>query len=343
VRCREKYDGSFASQICGKCDSLLNVIYDEKHRFSYPKENLFWSYEKFFPECDYKHFKAGGTNIIIADEDGLYLKVETTNPTRSFKDRGSLIEINKAAEYGYREVVCASTGNMAYSIAHFSKKFGIKAKVFISKNANKDKEMLIRGTHDADLTEVNGDFTDAQSAAIKYSKEKGAFLTGDYCYRKEGQKTVIYESMYDLRSVDNIILPVGNSTLLAGALEAIKYMKQSNAIKSVPKIIGVEAEGAKPLFEAFKSGRPVSREKVNTKADAIAVGFPTFGDESIKLLKELGGSVVTVTDGEMEEEADAVKKMYGIEAELGGVASIAAYRRLSNEGKTLAVITGGNV
>ena len=111
----------------------------------------------------------------------------------------------------------------------------------------------------------------------------------------------------------------------------------------MPKIIGVEAEGAKPLFEAFKSGRPVSREKVNTKADAIAVGFPTFGDESIRLLKELGGEVVTVTDKEMENEQEKLRKMYGIEAELGGLASIAAYRKLTSEGKTLAVITGGNV
>ncbi len=343
MKCGERYDSSFKYQICKKCDSLLNVIYDEKKKFGYQKENSFWSYSEFFPDCNYKRFKAGGTNIIIADEDGLYLKVEVTNPTRSFKDRGSLIEINKAAEYGYKEVVCASTGNMAYSIAHYSKMFGIRAKVFVGKKANKDKEKLIIGTGDADLTEVNGDFTDAQKAAIDYSKEKGAFLTGDYCYRKEGQKTIIYEAMHDVRSADAIILPVGNATLLAGALEAIKYMKQSNAIKEVPKIIGVEAEGAKPLYTAFKSGKPVVREKVDTEADAIAVGFPTFGDESIKLLKELKGDIITVTDKEMEEEQGKFRKMYKIEAELGGVASVAAYRKLPQYGKTIAVITGGNI
>jgi len=343
MKCREKYESSFPSQICSNCDSLLNVVYDEKKKFSYTKENSFWSYEAFMPDYDYKHLDAGSTNVVIADEYGLYFKVESTNPTGSFKDRGSVIELNKALEYGYKEVVCASTGNMAYSIAHYSKILGISAKVFISKHANRDKVKLIRGTHDADITEIDGDFTDAQNEAIKYSKKNNAFLTGDYCYRKEGQKTAIFEAMHDLKSVDTIILPVGNATLLAGALEAVKYMKQSNAIKQIPKVIGVEAEGAKPLYTAFKSGMRITREMPNTTADAIAVGFPTFGEESIKLLKELGGDMIAVSDKEMQEEADKLKELYNIQAELGGAASVAAYRKLSPEGKTIALISGGNI
>jgi threonine synthase len=343
MKCREKYESTFPSQICSNCDSLLNVVYDEKKKFSYTKENSFWSYETFMPDCDYKHIEAGSTNVVIADEYGLYFKVESTNPTRSFKDRGSVIELNKALEYGYKEVVCASTGNMAYSIAYYSKMLGIRAKVFISKHANMDKIRLIRGTHDADITEISGDFTDAQNEAIKYAKKNDVFLTGDYCYRKEGQKTAIFEAMHDLRSVDTIILPVGNATLLAGALEAVKYMKQSNAIKQMPKVVGVEAEGAKPLYTAFRSGKQIVRERPDTKADAIAVGFPTFGEECIKLLKELGGEMITVSDREMKEEADKLKELYNIEAELGGAASVAAYRKLNPEGKTIALVSGGNI
>ena len=343
MKCRERYKSSFTSQICGKCDSLLNVVYDEKKKFSYSTDNSFWSYGEFMPDCSYKRLEAGSTNVVIADEYGLYFKVESTNPTKSFKDRGSVIELNKAIEYGYKEVACASTGNMAYSIAYYSKMLGIRAKVFISKHANKDKIRLIKGTHDADISEIDGDFTDAQNEAIKYSKKNNAFLTGDYCYRKEGQKTAIFEAMHDLKSVDTIILPVGNATLLAGTLEAVKYMKQSNAIKQIPKVIGVEAEGAKPLYTAFKSGTQIMRERPDTAADAIAVGFPTFGEESIKLLKELGGDMVTVSDKEMLEEAVKLKEMYNIEAELGGAASVAAYRKLSPEGKTIALVSGGNI
>ncbi len=343
MKCREKYESSFPSQICGNCDSLLNVVYDEKKKFSYTRENSFWSYEAFMPDCNYKRLEAGSTNVVIADEYGLYFKVETTNPTKSFKDRGSVIELNKASEYGYTEVACASTGNMAYSIAHYSRILGIKVKVFISKHANRDKIKLIKGTHDADITEIDGDFTDAQHEAIKYSKKNNAFLTGDYCYRKEGQKTAIFEAMHDLRSVDTIILPVGNATLLAGALEAVKYMKRNNTIKQIPKVIGVEAEGARPLYAAFKSGMPIIREKPDTAADAIAVGFPTFGEESIRLLRELDGDMITVSDREMQEEAAKLKEMYNIDAELGGAASVAAYRKLNPEGKTIALVSGGKV
>ena len=340
--CRAEYKSDSTFQICKKCDSLLNVVYDEKRKFAYTKDNSFWSYEEYMPDSDYRHVEAGSTGIVIAEEEGLYFKVETTNPTRSFKDRGSAIELNKAAEYGYKEVACASTGNMAYSVSHYAKLFGMKASIFISNKANKTKEKLIRNTGSAEIHEVEGDFTDAQYAAIAYSKENDVFLAGDYCYRKEGQKTIIFEAMHDIREIDLAIIPVGNATFLAGALGALKYMKKSNAIKKMPAVFGVEAEGAKPLYAAFSSGGKIIREKPDTIADAIAVGFPTFGEECVPMLKEVRGGMITVTDSEMREESKIFKEKYGITAELGGVASIAAYRKLPQRGKALAVVTGGN-
>ncbi len=343
MKCSAKYKSSSDFQICQKCSSLLNAVYDEKKKFSYTKENSYWSYEEHMPDSKYMHYPAGGTEVIIGEEDGLYLKVETENPTKSFKDRGSAIEINKAAEYGYDTIVCASTGNMAYSISHYAKLAGMNAEVFISRSANKDKVKLIRGTGAARINEVDGDFTDAQNAAIEYSKKNKVFLTGDYCYRKEGQKTLIFEAMKNIRSVDTVIVPVGNATFLAGVLEALIYMKESRVINTLPKVIGVEAAGAKPLYTAFNSGKRIERETPRTKADAIAVGFPTFGEESIRLLKKVSGGMVTVTDEEMRLEAALLKEKYGINAELGGAASSAAYRKLPQKGKALAVVTGGNI
>ena len=120
MTCRERYKSSFPSQICGKCDSLLNVVYDEKKKFSYSTDNSFWSYEEFMPDCSYKRLEAGSTNVVIADEYGLYFKVESTNPTKSFKDRGSVIELNKAIEYAILPVEAHATSLYPYSIALFS-------------------------------------------------------------------------------------------------------------------------------------------------------------------------------------------------------------------------------
>jgi threonine synthase len=339
TKCGEVYNRHYDGQTCGKCGGLLEVVYKGK----LPKiagAYSFWDFKPILPKGIYKEFEVGLTKTIKGKEEGLYLKLEIENPTHSFKDRGSVIEVAKAHEYGYDEIVCASTGNMAYSLAYYAKAYGIKAKIFVSKNVSKDKMEYIRKTHDANVTKVDGDFSLAQKHAEKYAKRRNVFLTGDYCYRKEGQKTIAYELNW--HKFDNIIVPVGNATLISGILKAIVEMKASGSIKKVPKVIGVESESCKPLYDAFKSGK-LKYEKPNTIADAIAVGYPTFGMQAIELLKKLGGYMVTVSDKEMESEQNLFYQDYGLVAELAGVASLAAYKKLKPKGKTVAIISGANV
>jgi threonine synthase len=338
TKCGEIYDSKYPYQECAKCGGLLEVMYEGKLP-KLRKINSFWDFEPILPKGKYKHFEVGLTRTIRIS-DNLYLKLEIDNPTHSFKDRGSVVEVAKAYEYGYDEIVCASTGNMAYSLAYYAKTYNIKAKIFVSKNVSKDKMEYIRKTHDADVTKVNGDFTLAQKHAEEYAKRKNAFLTGDYCYRKEGQRTIAYE--LNEYKPDNIIVPVGNATLISGILKAINEMYSAKMLRKVPKVIGVESSRCKPLYNAFKTGKLVY-EKPRTKADAIAVGYPTFGIQAIELLKKFNGSVTIVSDKEMVAEQAFLYKNYGIIAELAGVASLAAYKKLKLKGKSIAIISGGNV
>ena len=341
-----EYNSDYRSQVCGACGSILEVVY--KQTPSFPKKPItsFWDFAPAFPDGKYRHYEVGLTKTFRdGNDDRLFYKLEITNPTRSFKDRGSVIEVAKAKEYGFNEVVCASTGNMAYSVAYYSKLYGLKAKIFVSKDANKDKVEEIRSTHDADITKEKYDFTKAQEMAIRYSKEHNAFLTGDYCYRKEGQKSVAYEIALSMHDVSNIIVPVGNATLLSATLKAIDELGRALRAWKKPRIIGVQAAKCDPFVLSFTSGKGIKYVKPRTAADAIAVGYPTFGNDALRKLRENGGIAISVSEAAMRAAQKSMLKKYGLTIELASAATIAAYSSLkgSLRGKSVLVISGGNV
>ncbi len=348
IRCSSEYASSYNRQICSKCNGILEVFYEGKFSDVRAKGTDFWAYEKFLPKCQYVHFKIGGTDLIKSKEsNNLFLKLETENPTKSFKDRGTVIEIGKALEYKYNEVVCASTGNMAYSVAHYASLSGIKATVFISDDANPDKIKLISGVEGTEILPVKGDFVMAQQKAMEYTKRMNgeAFLVGDYCYRKEGQKTLAYELADQMQDMTHVIIPVGNATLISAVFKAFKELQTTKKLKRLPKIIAVQAKDCSPLVKAFNSSQRIEYQVPKTKADAIAVGFPGYGEQAMQALRETKGSAVTVTDSEMQKEQKSFNNTYGRVAELAGIASMAAYRKIkfSESDKVVAVISGGNV
>ncbi len=342
--CARKYDSTYDSQLCAACSGILEVAYHGSASKA-QQNHSFWDYEHLLPSGKYRHYEVGFTRLAHTHDSSLYLKMELQNPTHSFKDRGSVVEVAKAHEYGYEEVVCASTGNMAYSVAYYAKLYGIKATIFISKDANRDKLREIRETHDAKINHVKGDFTMAQRLAEQYAKRNDAFLAGDYCYRKEGQSTIAHELLAQLPDARYVFVPVGNATLLSGILKVFRNIKEGEPKAHVPSVIAVQASSCKPLAKAFTINRPVEYVIPRTKADAIAVGLPTFGERAIADLRALGGSVLTVSDKEMATEQKSFYDEYGIIAELAGVAPMAAYGklRLGDHEKAVAIISGGNV
>jgi len=344
LQCGEVHQSTYNAQVC-ECGGILEVVYAEKAP-RIKSAGRFWDYEKVLPACKYNHYEIGSTRLIRSHEsDNIFLKLEIDNPTKSFKDRGSMVEVSKALEYGKKEMALASTGNMAYSVAHYAKIAGLHVRAFISVGANRDKIRDIRGEGDASMDFVNGDFTKAQKLAVRYAQKSGAFLAGDYCYRKEGQKTVAYEIMDQLPEATHIIVPVGNATLFSGMFKGLREMKAAGKIKRLPKLIAVQAESSKPLVTAFDSKKKIKYVEPGTAADAIAVGFPTFGDQALEALRETRGMAIAVSDREMGREQKAFYENYGLIAELAGVAGIAAIRKLkfSSNDKVVAVISGGNV
>jgi threonine synthase len=286
----------------------------------------------------------------VWESPGLHLKVETENPTRTFKDRGSSVEISKAKELGFGEVCCASTGNMGLSLARYAKEENMKCTIFISRSANKEKIEKIKA-QSAAIKEIDGDFNDSLNAAESFAAKKKVFLCGDYHYRKEGQKSLVFEviEQMEYNVPDYIIVQVGNSTLLAAIFKGLKEFKYLGLISKMPKLIAIQSSQCNPVVRAYKNGRGVNYVKPKTRADAIAVGYPTFGFEGLNAMRATDGFAESVSDSEITKAISLLFKSTGIGAESGGAAGLAGFLKISSKnpklfkGKnTLVIITGNN-
>jgi threonine synthase len=277
----------------------------------------------------------------------LFLKLETGNPTKTFKDRGSAVEISKALQLGKERVCCASTGNMGLSVAHYAKKAGIKCTIFISSGANPKKISKIRA-QGARIVMVKGDFNRALNSAERFARKTGAFVCGDYHFRKEGQKTVGYEIMEQLdHEPDFIFMPVGNATLFSGIYKGLREFKRLRLIKRVPKLVAVQSERCDPLVRAFIDRKKIGYIKPSTEADAIAVGYPTFGFEALAAIKSTRGFAIGVGEKEIEDAVMELER-FGVYSELGGGTGFAGFlksyesNRIKLKGKRVVVVVTGN-
>ncbi len=339
---------------CSRCNSILEVVEDYSGisiKKSFLKKRI--SSRKYLPFLPLDNYLVrsdeGATALVKKKFKGteVLLKLETKNPTKSFKDRGSSIEISKALEFGFRKVCCASTGNMGMSISRYAKVAGIQATVFMERSGNKNKMAKIK-EYGARLIKVDGDFNDSMRAAEAFAKKNKAFVCGDYHFRKEGQKSLAFEIIDQLDGIapDFIFIAVGNATLLAGIHKALKEYMNFGLINKYPRIVAVQSSQCNPLVRAYKSGQEVKRVVPRTFADAIAVGYPTFGFEGVRALKATRGIAISVSDKQI---GDAVRhlKDIGISSEPGGAAGFAGYTRLLENGtlsgkKSVVIISGDN-
>ena len=168
-------------------------------------------------------------------------------------------------------------------------------------------------------------------------KKKKTYLTGDYYYRAEGQKSVGFEIIDQLNweIPENIVLPVGNGTLMFAVFKACKELKKVGLLKEIPKIFGVQASGC----NSIKNGKIKIVKKPKTLASAIDCGNPIYGLEVLKAIEGSKGGLIAVSDKEMML---AMKELAseGIFAELSGAASLAGAKKFGLKEKTVCIVSG---
>lgn len=357
--------------VCEFCFGPLEVIYDYdgiKNALSRKviegRQKNMWRYRELIPiDGEPKVGRdVGFTPLVRAKNlgnalgvDNLYIKNDSvSHPTLSFKDRVVATAITKAMEFGYDTVACASTGNLANSVAALSAEGGIKSYIFIPADLESSKILgtLIYGTN---LIGVKGNYDDVNRLCSEIAANYSwAFVNITIRpYYGDGSKTFGYEIAEQLgwRAPDNVIVPVAGSSLITKVWKAFKEFEMLGLIDKVnTKVFAAQAKGCSPVTSAIKEGRNfIKPVKPNTIAKSIAIGNPADGYYGIKTVNESGGYGEDVTDEELIEGIKLLAKTEGIFTETAGGVTVAVTKKLIEQGRikknelTVVSITGNGL
>jgi threonine synthase len=322
-----------------------------------------WRYRELLPVADGPTvgLQVGFTPLVKADRLAkklgireLWIKNDTVNyPTLSFKDRVVSVALSRAKELGFNTVACASTGNLANSVAANAASAGLKAYVFIPSDLEQGKiiNSLIYG---ANVIAIKGHYDEVNRLCAEIAGKFGwAFVNVNMRpYYAEGSKSMGYEIMEQLgwKIPRHTVVCMASGSLLTKIQKSYQeFIKLGLAEQSEFKIHGAQATGCSPISTAQKAGldffKPV---KPNTIAKSLAIGTPADGFYALKVMKETGGSAEDVTDDEIREGIRLLAETEGIFAETAGGVTVGVARKLialgripANESAVLCITGNG--
>lgn len=349
IECREVYEGEEV-YTCG-CGGLLEAFEDieklgvEKATFASRPPGV-WRYRELLPVMEGARIISlgeGGTPLhrasSLASELGmreLYVKNEGANPTGSFKDRGMTVGVTRALSLGSKAVGCASTGNTSASLAAYAAKAGIRCVVLLPRGKIALGKLAQAILHGAVVVGVKGNFDVALKLIRRASEGFNIYLLNSLNpWRLEGQKTEGYEIAEQLgyEAPDVVVVPMGNCGNISAIWKGFKEFHEAGFIGELPRMMGIQAEGASPVVEAYKKGGRVSPLKnPETIATAIRIGAPVNAPKALRAIKESRGCAEAVSDGEIIDAQKLLARTEGIGVEPASAASIAGLRKLLSLG-----------
>jgi threonine synthase len=275
----------------------------------------------------------------------LYFKLESCNPTGSFKDRGMVVAVAKAIEEGQKAVLCASTGNTSAAAAAYAAHCGLRAHVLVPKGNIAQGKLAQAVAHGAQVIAVDGNFDQALSLARAITdKHPIALVNSLNPYRLEGQKTAAFEIIDHLGDApDYLFIPVGNAGNITAYWRGFVEYQQGGKATKKPRMMGFQAEGAAPIV----LGRPV--EKPETVASAIRIGNPASWRGAEAARDASGGVIEAVSDEEILTAYRLLAQEEGIFGEPASAASLAGLFKMSRQGLDVSkstivcVITGSGL
>ena len=275
----------------------------------------------------------------------LYFKLEFTNPTGSFKDRGMVLAAAKAVEAGAEALLCASTGNTSASAAAYAARHGLRAIVVVPAGRIAAGKLAQAIAHGAEIVAIDGSFDDALGIARELASRPGVALVNSVNpYRIEGQKTAAFEIVDELEAAPDLLcIPVGNAGNITAYWQGFCEYRQLERAATRPRMWGFQAAGAAPLV----LGRPVERPE--TVATAIRIGNPASWQGAIAAREESEGLIAAVTDEQILAAYRRLAAEEGVFCEPASAASVAGLIAQAAGGAALAgltavcVITGGGL
>ena len=374
LRCREcgkEYPACLQAG-CEECFAPLEVDYDytaiskslTQDRIVSRPANL-WRYRELLPigAEPVVGLASGWTPLVRADRlgrqlglDHLYLKNDSVSyPTLSFKDRVTSMAVNKAIEFKLEAVGCASTGNLANSVAAQAAAAGIPAYILIPESLERSK-ITATQIYGARVVAVRGNYDDVNRLCAQIAERHpwGFVNVNLRPFYAEGSKTMGFEIAEQLgwRAPDSIVVPMAGGALLSKIQKGLTELERVGLLKEPvrTKLYGAQAAGCNPIVDAVRRKsidiRPV---KPNTIAKSLAIGNPADGYYASGFIQSSGGWADDATDTEISEGISLLAETQGIYTETAGGVSVAVLKKLVDQGHidrrgvTVVAITGNGL
>jgi len=355
---------------CSFCFGPLEVIYDyDAIGAALTRETIaarpptMWRYRELLPVDgeEVVEINTGFTPLVEAKNlarrlgiERLLLKNDCVNPTYSFKDRVVSVAVTKALEFGFETIACASTGNLAMSVAAHAARAGKRAVVFIPSDLELGK---VYGAlvFNPVLVAIDGSYDDVNRLCTEVADAyRWAFVNINVRpYYAEGSKTLAFETAEQLgwRAPDHAVVPMASGSLFTKIWKGFNELAKVGLIDPpATRMFGAQAEGCSPIATAYAAKtmtvRPV---RPRTIAKSLAIGNPADGYYALKVMHESGGGAAAISDDEVVEGIKLLAETEGIFAETAGGVTIGVLKKLvetgqlSREGTTVAYITGNGL
>jgi len=356
LRCRECGREYAAEPIytCEWCFGPLEAAYDydaisattSRDRIAAGPRSL-WRYSDLLPVAGHPSLDLGTgfTPLVRADRLAealglreVWVKNDTSNPTGSFKDRVVSVALSKAIEFGFETVACASTGNLANSVAAHAARAGLRSYVFIPADLEQGK-VVTTAVYGGDLVAVDGSYDDVNRLCVELAGTyEWAFVNVNVRpFYAEGSKTLAFEVAEQLgwQAPDHVVVPVASGSLLTKIEKGFRELHRVGLLDDEPRVrvSGAQAAGCSPVATAWLEGSDTIRPvKPSTIAKSLAIGNPADGYFALDTARRTGGAFAAVTDAEVVEGIRLLARTEGIFAETAGGVTIATLKRLAADG-----------
>jgi threonine synthase len=338
---------------CTRCGGVLDVNADLSFDLSEIRSQDYslWRYAKFFPyisENDVTTLGEGWTPLVKFAHN-VHFKLESLNPTGSFKDRGSttlISAIHKQVKKRSGYIAEDSSGNAGASIAAYSARAQLKAKIYVPKNVSGPKFSQIK-SYGMPVIKVAG--SRSQVAQKAQQPEKGKFYVGHIFHPlfRDGIRTLAYEiaEQFNWKAPERIYLPVSAGTLLLGVISGFRHLANSGTINKMPTIVACQTRQVSPLYHRIRKLEYKAPKKVISIADALVSTNPPLLKLMIRELQESHGDAEIVDENEILNASTELAHK-GFFVEPSSAVAYAAYQKqlknkmMSKADKTVIVLTG---
>jgi threonine synthase len=356
-----------ALYVCDQCLGPLEPVYDyraitlTREEIERRPKNL-WRYRELLPIADrpLTGFNSGFTPLVRCDRlaerlgvSELYVKDDSVNhPTLSYKDRVVAVAATRAVELGFSVLACASTGNLANSVAAHAARLGVDCCVFIPDNLEAGK-LLGSAIFNPTILAIAGNYDDVNRLCTQVADRYGwGFVNINLrSYYAEGAKTCGFEIAEQLgwRYPKHLVSPVAGGTLLPRIVRGLRELREIGLVEGeLPRVYAAQAAGCAPVVRALEQGldhpEPV---RPNTIAKSIAIGNPADGYQVLQAIRSTGGSGAAVSDEQIVDAIQLLAETEGIFTEPAGGTTLAAAIDLIRRGvippdESIVVCVTGN-